>query len=714
MKQLIVYLTIICSFSTADFALSFTVNNPNNNIAEAKNHILLLYPKFSDPGYQITPSDLDSVERALLSWERENFTRVNRKKIFKQLGFSKVIPENKAAAITPYGKNSSSLNVISDRKLLNSLTQDNYYGYRENRYRYRYLYDSENRYKGYDCERIHISNYYSYIHWDSTSRMRVFYDENGNIIEEKYEIRKYGQWENDYRYLYDWDDFGNQILYAYQYWDDDQNDWVYDDKIEWQYDANGNEILYSTIYWFYGKIYWGYKSLKNYDEANKITEYISQYWNRDMGNWENSYRYTYEYDDTLISQKFVYDWNEDEWQLQYRYTYYYNDHNQLTKIIIDKWQDEWKLYAHYLYDYNSKRLLVKILYQTRNYDSWQNKQQYLYEYDDRDNEIYYLQQYWQDEQWNKSYESRWEYDSSNRLVMYFHKHWKDNKYVSYGYKYVYEYNVNNNQTLFISQEWQNGHWQNSGKYKSVFKDNYLKLDISYYWKNNKWNENWREYYGYELDPPMLPSFVTHPADASLSCYISVQAVGNEPFYYSLSEAPDAMEIDKNNGIIKWRFHPDTGSFKIKVKVQNDYGWTEQSFIVKLLNDFPVIQEIKDVPNDQGGKVYITFTPSVYDYKEYISQYGVWLKNDSGEWISIGSIPALGNIESYKFLAPTIGDSTKSHGQIWSYYKITAHSSRYYTNYYISPIDSGYSLDNLAPAPPSNVTIESNKNGIALM
>jgi hypothetical protein len=124
----------------------------------------------------------------------------------------------------------------------------------------------------------------------------------------------------------------------------------------------------------------------------------------------------------------------------------------------------------------------------------------------------------------------------------------------------------------------------------------------------------------------------------------------------------------------------------------------------VLGDAPVISSIRDVPDDQGRQVRIIWYPSIHDRDGdslQIVQYSVWRRvgmNDS-LWDFIESVPAV-RFQQYSFVAPTLYDSTQAWGIRWSVFKISAHTVNNFRVYFSDP-DSGYSVDNLPPAPPTN-------------
>ena len=152
---------------------------------------------------------------------------------------------------------------------------------------------------------------------------------------------------------------------------------------------------------------------------------------------------------------------------------------------------------------------------------------------------------------------------------------------------------------------------------------------------------------------------------------------------------------------------------------------------------PSITAITDIGNDQGRKVKVRFAHSGHDaaasatpvvsYEVYrrdnappAMAAGVSLAAPAGAetmsqramldlgWTFVGDVPAHGQ-SSYAIDVPTIGDSTITLGQYYSTFFVRGASSAMLT-YFDSPVDSGYSVDNLAPGVPQNLVY--NAGGLA--
>ncbi len=145
---------------------------------------------------------------------------------------------------------------------------------------------------------------------------------------------------------------------------------------------------------------------------------------------------------------------------------------------------------------------------------------------------------------------------------------------------------------------------------------------------------------------------------------------------------------------------------------------------------PALYSVKDVGNDQGRQVRLTWQRSLHDSptsNPYVVGYAVYRKQgqfatasveDSplsqaarGEgvailgWDYLGTVPSRGD-SVYETVVPTLCDSTITNGPCLSTFFISAMTSNPFI-YYDSPQHSGYSKDNLAPPTPTSFAIAYN-------
>jgi PKD repeat protein len=153
--------------------------------------------------------------------------------------------------------------------------------------------------------------------------------------------------------------------------------------------------------------------------------------------------------------------------------------------------------------------------------------------------------------------------------------------------------------------------------------------------------------------------------------------------------------DGNESVLTSPIHTyeDPGTYSVELTV---YGVVNSDSLVHdeyvaVYDERPLISAIEDVPNDQGGQVFLSWNPSGWDgpVGTTITQYSMW-EEYIDQWINISTAMAT-QADSYLFLANTFGDSSAS-GTNWAKFKIIAHTADPAV-FYESPVDSGYSLDN---------------------
>ncbi len=160
-------------------------------------------------------------------------------------------------------------------------------------------------------------------------------------------------------------------------------------------------------------------------------------------------------------------------------------------------------------------------------------------------------------------------------------------------------------------------------------------------------------------------------------------------------------------------------------------------------EIPTVEAIVDLPDDQGRQVSLTWTRSGYDYigsSDPITFYAVFRRIDDlrghpettgrqddgrelesprgvpedptryppGDWHYVLSVPARCDNE-YSVMAPTLVDWDVETGTGYSVFFVRAATDDP-SVFFDSPPDSGFSMDNLAPAPPSGFTLDYGPDG----
>jgi len=128
---------------------------------------------------------------------------------------------------------------------------------------------------------------------------------------------------------------------------------------------------------------------------------------------------------------------------------------------------------------------------------------------------------------------------------------------------------------------------------------------------------------------------------------------------------------------------------------------------------PRVTSVTDIPDDQGGRVYVSFNASFFDNGETTGQsYSLfrydYFDNDSSGWVALSSVDAIGD-PTYTFEATTVMDST-SEGDGMTEFKVVASMSE---GIFHSDPMMGYSVDNIAPGVPDGLMATVLDEGIHL-
>jgi len=195
-------------------------------------------------------------------------------------------------------------------------------------------------------------------------------------------------------------------------------------------------------------------------------------------------------------------------------------------------------------------------------------------------------------------------------------------------------------------------------------------------------------------------------------------------------------------------------FGLPVSISGDYitaaarnddtnGDNAGAVYVYHLQEEPQIISINDVPHDQGGVVTVKWSASYFDIGRNFSYYSIWRavdekslpgllgmsgdENQSGANNTVYRCASLNGTEytwewlancpghrfnDYSYSAATLYDSMSTpNGK--HYFMVSAHLEDA-NIFYDSNIDSGYSVDNLAPAPPMGLQAFVQANSVKLI
>ncbi len=126
---------------------------------------------------------------------------------------------------------------------------------------------------------------------------------------------------------------------------------------------------------------------------------------------------------------------------------------------------------------------------------------------------------------------------------------------------------------------------------------------------------------------------------------------------------------------------------------------------ELILEAAEITAVTDIPADTGGQVRVVFQASVHDTigdPDQVADYSLYRRfapdkaYPPGSWDYLLTMPADAEQE-YAVVVPTLADSSAA-GPAWTAFFVRARTAG--GVFYDSPVDSGYSVNNLQPPPPT--------------
>ena len=201
------------------------------------------------------------------------------------------------------------------------------------------------------------------------------------------------------------------------------------------------------------------------------------------------------------------------------------------------------------------------------------------------------------------------------------------------------------------------------------------------------------------DAPEFHSSMDEVVGLNLEFHIDIHVddVDSENVILSLGEnSPNWVTLSDNN------LHGEPfelGEFPIQLIATDGELVTENTLYLHVENFNPEIVSITDVPDDQGGRVYLQFNASYFDHHGHSGQsYNIYRHDDDlSEWVVLSSVAAVGD-GVYIYEATTLVDSTSANNGLTDFWvKASMHEGTFE-----SEVVSGYSVDNILPGVPEGV------------
>ena len=195
-----------------------------------------------------------------------------------------------------------------------------------------------------------------------------------------------------------------------------------------------------------------------------------------------------------------------------------------------------------------------------------------------------------------------------------------------------------------------------------------------------------------------------------------------------------------NDLFGYAVHLHKDYLIVGARYSDEYGTDSGAAYIYHLEPHPLINCISDVPHDQGGKVALKWNASYLDIGINAVFYSIWrtfsepdllAKYSTGRPGNVISDPTVGTVmldgghawewlsnqpavgfETYSYTAATLYDSMSAiDGK--HLFMVMAHQKNKEI-YYKSNVDSGYSVDNLAPQPPVNLSATASDEIVTLL
>ena len=230
---------------------------------------------------------------------------------------------------------------------------------------YEYLYDQQGR-------RTEI-RFHSAINgqWEEQQRRTYTYDQRSNLLCDLVQNLENGQWKNITRNLYAYDAQDNRTLEHYQTWSDSLGRWTSPHIFHYTYDQRGNvdtffredddsdyiaRIFYrhnangdvTLEQWQFWDTAWTdiFRATSTYDSHGRLLDYLEENWNHTHGGppkleWENWLHYLYSYDSAgnrSELQTWTWECGEEKWTNEFHYYYSYDSSDRLSTTTLYVWK----------------------------------------------------------------------------------------------------------------------------------------------------------------------------------------------------------------------------------------------------------------------------------------------------------------------------------------------------------------------------------------
>ncbi len=341
-----------------------------------------------------------------------------------------------------------------------------------------------------------------------------------------------------------------------------------------------------------------------------------------------------------------------------------------------------------------------------------NSSRYTYAYDDAGRQTVYQGQYWDGSQWMNSYRLAFTYDANGNMTEALYQNGDGTSWIN-AWRDLYTYNAAGNQTEYLYQDWDGTQWVNDYHYVYTYDAaGYLATGLWQDWDGTQWVDMERFTVEYEFNE-LTAAFTADPTSGvfPLAVQFNDQSVGTD------TTTVTSWQWDfQNNGSIDNSTQNPTytynqpGYYSVSLVVGDGVSsdtLVRENFIHLTYPNHPVISAVKDVPNDQGGSAVVHFSRSRFDTSGLAKAtggaqfYSVELLRGT-RWVALNTTGAYGKTK-YAVQVSTPVDYSADGDYLLTFRAVAFMDS----GNFAGPNFQGYSVDNLAPAQPENLSASLN-------
>ena len=285
--------------------------------------------------------------------------------------------------------------------------------------------------------------------WDNFVKYDPIYSNQDLLIDDRVLTWNGTSWENSTRNVYTYTGTNLEATNTYQFWGG--VDWVNSSRVSTNYDVSNRPIEYLYENWTGASWENNYRYLETYNTQGNLQTEISQTWTG--ASWNNATRSTYTYNSNdLIIEYLTENWSGGVWV-----NFYYD-----TRTYNAAWQNSSQ--AMYTYDSNGNNTQF-LVQEWDPVDGWVNYGQWLYQYDGNNNQTEQLVQLWNTvtTSWVNNDKNNSTYNSQNSQLTILYQIWNTGTGWENTTYYMNTYDMNNNLSERVVQNWDGAAWVNYGR-----------------------------------------------------------------------------------------------------------------------------------------------------------------------------------------------------------------------------------------------------------